>query len=107
MNSFNEKEKKLHDTLKKLKNFELNDIENINQIKALQDKKNQLEIENMQIEKKYNHIKDEYKDLKLKLDYFNKQKYEENKKEKKFEEKIDELNQETDILINEIDKWQI
>ena len=29
------------------------------------------------------------------------------KKEKKFEEKIDELNQETDILIDEIDKWQM
>ena len=25
----------------------------------------------------------------------------------KFNEKIDELNQETDILLNEIDKWQM
>ena len=28
-------------------------------------------------------------------------------RELKFNEKIDELNQETDILIEEIDKWQI
>ena len=29
------------------------------------------------------------------------------KKENEFSEKIDELNQETDILLDEIDKWQI
>ena len=30
-----------------------------------------------------------------------------NIRKKKFEEKIDELNQETDMLIDEIDKWQM
>ena len=29
------------------------------------------------------------------------------KKETKFSEKIDELNQETDNLLEEIDKWQM
>ena len=29
-----------------------------------------------------------------------------NLKDKKFSEKIDELNQETDNLLDEIDKWQ-
>ena len=29
------------------------------------------------------------------------------KKEKEFDDKIDELNQETDILLEEIDKWQM
>ena len=52
-------------------------------------------------------MKNEYEQLKLKLDYFDKQQKEESIKEKKFEEKIDELNQETDILIDEIDKWQM
>ena len=31
----------------------------------------------------------------------------ENKKELEFSEKIDELNQETDTLLEEIDKWQM
>ena len=31
----------------------------------------------------------------------------EKKKETKFAEKIDELNQETDILLEEVDKWQM
>ena len=33
-------------------------------------------------------------------------KIDEKEKQLKFSEKIDELNQETDILIGEIDKWQ-
>ena len=35
----------------------------------------------------------------------NKEKFEE-KKQIEFSEKIDELNQETDTLLEEIDKWQ-
>ena len=31
----------------------------------------------------------------------------ENKKELEFSEKIDELNQETDTLLEEVDKWQM
>ena len=80
-------------------------IENSSQtVKEISDDK---EIENSTLEKKYSYILDKYEDLELKLKYFEKQKNEEIKKEKKFDEKIDELNQETDILINEIDKWQI
>ena len=38
-------------------------------------------------------------------DFQNKEKIE-RKKQIEFSEKIDELNQETDILLDEIDKWQ-
>ena len=107
MNSFNEKEKKLLDTLEKLINFEILTIKNSKEIKLLENKKNQLEIEKTELVKKYNFMKNEYEQLKVKLDYFDKQRKEESKKEKKFEEKIDELNQETDILIDELDKWQM
>jgi len=37
----------------------------------------------------------------------NKEKEKESKKETEFAEKIDELNQETDTLLEEIDKWQM
>ena len=37
----------------------------------------------------------------------NLKKGEEAKKELEFSEKIDELNQETDTLLEEIDKWQM
>ena len=81
MNSFNEKEKKLLDTLEKLKNFEILTIKNSKEIKLLENKKNQLEIEKTELMKKYNFMKNEYEQLKVKLDYFDKQRKEESKKE--------------------------
>ena len=44
--------------------------------------------------------------MKIKLDKLNKDKEKENQRETEFSEKIDELNQETDILLEEVDKWQ-
>ena len=49
----------------------------------------------------------DYEKLKQKLDKINKYKVNEQKKEIEFSQKIDELNQETDTLIEEIDKWQM
>jgi len=49
----------------------------------------------------------EHKQLKQKLDKINKHKVTEQKKEIEFSQKIDELNQETDTLLEEIDKWQM
>ena len=43
----------------------------------------------------------------IEVDKIQKQKEHENQKEKEFSEKIDELNQETDTLLDEIDKWQM
>ena len=49
----------------------------------------------------------EHEDLTKKLeDLKNKEKIEE-RKQIEFSEKIDELNQETDTLLDEIDKWQM
>ena len=45
--------------------------------------------------------------VKEKIDQITENKHNENKREKEFSEKIDELNQETDTLLEEIDKWQI
>ena len=48
----------------------------------------------------------EHDELSKKLDEFEKQEKIEKQKQLNFSEKIDELNQETDILLNEIDEWQ-
>ena len=50
---------------------------------------------------------DDYNILTKKLDDFHKSKKSEQKKQIEFSEKIDELNQETDTLLEEIDKWQM
>jgi len=44
--------------------------------------------------------------LSKKLDELQNQEKAEQKRQSEFSEKIDELNQETDILLDEIDKWQ-
>ena len=85
MNSVIEKEKKLNLALTKLKNFNFKKLD-----------KNK-DIENL--------IND-YNSLSKKLDELQNQEKAEQKRQIEFSEKIDELNQETDILLDEIDKWQ-
>ncbi len=106
MNSILEKEKKLNLALTKLKNLNLENPDIKKNIEVLGGQKNQLEIEKNEIEKKYKTLVDEHDNLTRKLeDLQNKEKIEE-KKRLEFSEKIDELNQETNTLMDEIDKWQ-
>ena len=49
----------------------------------------------------------EHENLQQKLNELNSKKLSEKRKEVEFKEKIDELNQETDSLLEEIDKWQM
>ena len=51
-------------------------------------------------------LSDDYDNLSKKLDNFQNQEKIEKQKQIEFSEKIDELNQETDSLLEEIDKWQ-
>ena len=88
MNSILEKEKKLNIALAKLKNLNLENPDKNKNIEILGEQKNQLEIEKSELEKIQNREKIE------------------EKKRLEFSEKIDELNQETNILMDEIDKWQ-
>ena len=106
MNSILEKEKKLNSALTKLNELNLDNPDVKKNIETLTNQKNQLKIEKQEIEKKYKTLLDEHDNLALKLREFeNKEKMEE-KKRLEFSEKIDELNQETNTLMDEIDKWQ-
>ena len=105
MNSIIEKEKKLSLALTDLKNLNLKNPDLQSSIKSLNQKKNQLEIEKKGLEDKYVLLKEDYDTLTKKLEEMkNKQKLEE-LKQIEYSEKIDELNQETDTLLEEIDKW--
>ena len=107
MNSIDEKEKKLNIALEELKNLDLTNPELQKNIENLSTKQNQLAIEKTQIEEKYKILLEEHENLSKKLeDLKNKEKLEE-RKQIEFSEKIDELNQETDTLLDEIDKWQM
>ena len=106
MKSVIEKEKKLNLALTKLKNLNLKNPDIKKNIEILSIQKNQLEIEKQELEQKYKSLINDYNDLNKKLDEFQNQEKLEGKRQIEFSEKIDELNQETDTLLDEIDKWQ-
>ena len=107
MNSIHEKEKKLQEALEKLNLINPQNLNLKETISNLDQQKNQLEIEKKELEINYAELLQNYQKLKSKIDEFNNQKKIEVKKELEFSDKIDELNQETDSLLEEIDKWQM
>ena len=106
MNSILEKEKKLNLALTKLKNLNLENPDIKKNIEILGEQKNQLEIEKLELEKKYKTLVYEHDNLSKKLEELQNREKIEEKKRLEFSEKIDELNQETNTLMDEIDKWQ-
>ena len=76
-----------------------------NDINSLNLQKNQLLREKEESDKKYQNLTEQHQELKLELEKINK---DENIKfgKNNINEKIDELNQETETLIDEIEKWQ-
>ena len=106
MKTIFEKEKKLLNLIEKLNDIEFSSINKEEHLKVLNNQKTQLEIEKNEISKKYEELKLDNENLKFKLEQLDKKRSIDQKKEIEFSEKIDELNQETDILIDEIDTWQ-
>ena len=109
MKSFQEKEKKLYDLLNKLNNFNVSENENKDQleIEILKEHKNQLEIEKTSLEEKYQILTKELEVARNKIHHLEINKKKDQQKQNEFNQKIDELNQETEYLIKEIDKWEM
>ena len=106
MNFISEKEKKLSLALAELKKLNLKNPEIQSSIANLNKKKNQLEIEKKGLEDNYRLLKEDYDTLSKKLEEMKSREKLDERKQIEFSEKIDELNQETDTLMDEIDKWQ-
>ena len=107
MKYISEKEKKLEDALKKLKKLDLKNDQISGDIKELVDQKNQLEIEKKELQSKHKNLISEHHKLKDHLKSIEDKNSKHKIDQLRFDEKIDELNQETDILLDEIDKWQM
>ena len=107
MKNIDEKEKKLTDALQKLRQINIQDNKNIDEVAILRGQKNQLEIEKDHIIKSLQSLEEENLKLKSQLNELKKNYEISKRKENQFNEKIDELNQETDSLLEEIDKWQM
>ena len=107
MKNIDEKEKKLRVTLEKLRDINIQDNEELDKVAILKDQINQLEIEKKQITTSLQSLEEDNLKLRSQINELKKDYETSKRKENQFNEKIDELNQETDNLLDEIDKWQM
>ena len=75
-------------------------------INSLNLEKNQLKREKKESESKFQSLSKQHENLKLQLEKINKDVKYKFGGQNNFNKKIDELNQETETLIDEIEKWQ-
>ena len=107
MKNYKEKEKKLEHVLKKLSTMSNRVIKMNNYIDSLNLEKNQLLREKEESEKNFKNLLKQHQELKSELEKIDKGVSHKFGNQDNFNQKIDELNQETETLIDEIDKWQM
>tara|TARA_Y100001970_G_scaffold218168_1_gene267504 strand:- start:2221 stop:2544 length:324 start_codon:yes stop_codon:yes gene_type:complete len=106
METLYNKEKKLETALSRLKSLSENPSGNASEINDLYEEKNQLEIEKREAENKYNQLITEHQDLKKKLKAIEETTEKNKRMEDELNQDIKQLSDETDSLVEEIDKWQ-
>ena len=106
MKNYEEKEKKLDNVLKKLNSTSNRVIKMSNDINSLNLEKNQLLREKEESDKNYQNLSEQHRELKYELERINKDVTSKFGTKNNINKKIDELNQETETLIDEIEKWQ-
>ena len=106
MKKYEEKEKKLENVLKKLNTMSNKVIKMNNDINSLNLEKNQLIREKNESEKNFQKLSKQHLVLKAELEKIDKDVHYKFGNQNHFNQKIDELNQETETLIDEIEKWQ-
>ena len=106
MKNYEEKEKKLNNVLKKLNTMSNKVVKMNNDINSLNLEKNQLLREKEESEKNFQLLSKQHHELKLEFEKVNRDIGVKFGSKNDFRQKIDELNQETEVLIDEIEKWQ-
>ena len=106
MKNYEEKEKKLDNILKKLNSMTNKVIMMNNDINSLNLDKNQLLGEKEESERNFQLLSQQHQESKSELEKINKDVIHKFGNQNDFNQKIDELNQETETLIEEIEKWQ-
>ena len=106
MKNYEEKEKKLDNVLKKLNLMSDKVIKMNNDIDSMSIERNQLLREKEESERNFQLLSKQHQELKSELEKINKDVGVKFGSRNTFNQKIDELNQETESLIDEIEKWQ-
>ena len=106
MKNYEEKEKKLGNVLEKLNTMSIRVVKMNNDIDSLNLEKNQLLSEKEESERNFKKLSKQHQELKAELEKINNDVSSKFGNKNNFNQKIDELNQETETLIDEIEKWQ-
>ena len=106
MKNYKEKENKLDNILNKLNSMTDRVIKMNNDINLLNFDKNQLLGEKEESEINFQILSKQHQELKSELEKINKDVRYRFGNRNNFNQKIDELNQETETLLEEIEKWQ-
>ena len=101
------KEKRLETALEKLKSLSSSYSGGQNEINDLYVEKNQLQSEKNEIESKYKQLLIEYNNLKERLKAVEDKYLKKKRLQEQFNQDIDELGEETESLVEEIEKWQM
>tara|TARA_Y100000590_G_C15267802_1_gene843813 strand:- start:200 stop:523 length:324 start_codon:yes stop_codon:yes gene_type:complete len=107
MKNYEEKEKRLEDVLLRLTDLTNKFGGNQEDVNNLNIHKNHLISEKKVIEEKYEKLLSAHRMLQERLGNLTKKLEQKFNQENRFDEKVDELNQEADLLISEIDKWEM
>ena len=106
MKNYEEKEKELNKVLAKLSSMPNKVVQMKNDIDSLNLEKNQLIREKEESDRNFQSLLKQHKELKLEMEKINNDVSNKFGDQTNLRQKIDELNQETETLIDEIDKWQ-
>ena len=107
MKNYEEKEKRLEDVLLRLTDLTNKFGGNHEDVNNLNIQKNHLISEKKVIQEKYEKLLSAHRMLQERLGNLTKKLEQKFNQENRFDEKVDELNQEADLLISEIDKWEM
>ena len=106
MSNIEKKEKNLNQLVDKLNSLSLSYSQPTYEIEKIKTEKNELIRQKLKIEKKNEELMREHKYLKEKISNLQKEVNKKSLAEDKFNQDIEELSQETEHLVNEIEKWQ-
>ncbi len=106
MNNLAKKEKNLNTLIEKLSNLSKSYTHDTISSEKLKAERDGFLNEKNELEKKHNELLREHKYLKSKIAEVEGELNKKSELQEKFSKEIDELNQETEQLVEEIDKWQ-
>ena len=107
MSSFEKKEQNLNQLIDKLNSMSLSYSQPNFELEKITTEKNEVVNQKKEIEKKNEELLREHKYLKEKIKKLQLEINHKSELEDRFNQDIEELSQETENLVNEIDKWQM